>query len=95
MNTYNPKPIDVSDEILEEDLTELREAIAENAHDIWAIESMQQGWTYGPERNDELKQTPCMVPYAQLPESEKEYDRNTATETLKLIKKMGFKISRE
>ena len=62
MKTYNPKPIDVSDVILEEDVTELREAIAENAHDIWAVERMQQGWTYGPERDDELKHNPCMVP---------------------------------
>ncbi len=92
MNTYNPKPIDVSDVILEEDLTELREAIAENAHDIWAIERMQQGWTYGPERNDELKQTPCMVPYAQLPESEKEYDRKMAMQTIKLMKQLGYDL---
>lgn len=92
MNTYNPKPIDVSDVILEEDVTELREAIAENAHEIWAIERLQQGWTYGPERNDELKQNPCMVPYSKLPESEKEYDRKMAMQTIKLMKKLGYDL---
>lgn len=92
MNTYEPKPIDVSDVILEEDVTDLREAIAENAHDIWAIERMQQGWTYGPERNDELKHNPCMVPYSQLPESEKEYDRQMAMQTIKLMKKLGYDL---
>ena len=92
MNTYDPKPIDVSDVILEEDVTDLREAIAENAHDIWAIERMQQGWTYGPERNDELKHNPCMVPYSQLPESEKEYDRQMAMQTIKLMKKLGYDL---
>ena len=92
MKTYHPKPIDVSDVILEEDVTDLREAIAENAHDIWAVERMQQGWTYGPERNDELKHNPCMVPYSQLPESEKEYDRQMAMQTIKLMKKLGYDL---
>lgn len=92
MKNYQPKPIDVSDVILEEDVTDLREAIAENAHDIWAIERMQQGWTYGPERNDELKQNPCMVPYSKLPESEKEYDRKMAMQTIKLMKKLGYDL---
>lgn len=92
MKTYHPKPIDVSDVILEEDVTELREAIAENAHDIWAVERMQQGWTYGPERNDELKHNPCMVPYSKLPESEKEYDRQMAMQTIKLMKKLGYDL---
>lgn len=92
MKNYQPKPIDVSDVILEEDVTELREAIAENAHDIWAIERMQEGWSYGSERNDELKQNPCMVPYSKLPESEKEYDRKMAMQTIKLMKKLGYDL---
>ena len=91
-NAYSPKPIDVSDVVLDADLDELREAIAENAHDIWAAERMQDGWTYGPERNDELKHNPCMVPYSQLPESEKEYDRKMAMQTIKLMKKLGYDI---
>jgi hypothetical protein len=92
MKDYQPKPIDVSDVILEEDVTELREAIAENAHDIWAVERMQQGWTFGPERNDELKQNPCLVPYSKLPEAEKEYDRQMAMQTIKLMHKLGYDL---
>lgn len=68
MKEYIPKPIDLSDVELTEDLHELREAIAENAHEIWAENRQREGWTYGPQRNDQLKQTPDMVPYAQLPE---------------------------
>lgn len=89
---YEPKPIDTSDVILSDDLLELTEKIAENVHDVWAIGRIEQGWTYGTERNDELKTTPCLVPYSELPDSEKEYDRNTALETLKLIIKLGYKI---
>ena len=90
---YEPKPIDTSDVILSDDLLELTEKIAENVHDVWAVGRIEQDWTYGSERNDELKTTPCLVPYAELPDSEKEYDRNTALETLKLIVKLGYKIS--
>lgn len=93
MFMYEPKPIDTSDVILSDDLLELTEKIAENVHDVWAIGRIEQGWTYGPERNDKLKITPCLVPYSKLSDSEKEYDRNTALETLKLIVKLGYKIS--
>ena len=91
-NTYTPKPIDLSDVELSEDLNELLEAIAENAHDVWALQRQAQGWTYGPHRDDALKQTPCMVPYSQLPESEKDYDRDMAIETLKLVRKLGYDL---
>ena len=92
MKTYTPKPIDLSDVELPEELTELREAIAENAHEVWATERQAQGWTYGPQRDDNKKQTPCMVPYSQLPESEKKFDRDMAMDTLKLLKKLGYDI---
>lgn len=90
---YKPKPIDTSDITLSEELLSLTEKIAENVHDVWAVGRLEQGWTYGSVRNDETKETPCLVPYNELPESEKEYDRNTALETIKLILKMGYSIS--
>lgn len=92
MKTYVPKPIDLSDVELTEDLNDLREAIAENAHEIWAENRQAEGWTYGPQRDDQLKQTPDMVPYSQLPESEKEYDREMAMKTIKLLKKLGYDL---
>ena len=92
MKTYTPKPIDLSDVELTEDLNELREAIAENAHEIWAENRQAEGWTYGPQRDDRLKQTPDMVPYSKLPEGEKEYDRDMAMKTIKLLKKLGYDL---
>lgn len=92
MKPYDPKPIDLSDVELTEDLNDLREAIAENAHDVWALERQSQGWTYGPKRDDAQKQTPCMVPYSQLPDSEKKFDRDMAMSTLKLVKKLGYDL---
>ena len=90
--TYVPHLIDLSDVELSDELIELREAIAEHAHDVWAAERQSQGWTYGPQRNDDLKQTPCMVPYSKLPDSEKTFDRDMAMNTIKLLKKLGYDI---
>ena len=92
---YEPYPICLDDITLDENLSELQEAIAENAHEIWAKARTDQGWTYGPERNDQKKETPDMVPYCNLPESEKLYDREMAMQTLKLVKKLGFEIIRK
>lgn len=89
---FNPSPINTEDIELSEDLLQLSESIAENVHNVWASSRILEGWTWGKERSDSLKQHPCLIPYNELPESEKDYDRNTAIETLKLIQKLGFTI---
>lgn len=90
---YTPNPINTDDITLSEDLLALTEQIATNVHDVWAAGRIKEGWTYGEIKNTEEKTTSCLVPYDELPESEKEYDRNTAIETLKLIIKLGYKLS--
>ena len=92
---YKPLPIDTSGVKLPQELLPLVETMAKNVHEVWAQSRMEQGWTYGEERNDALRQHPCLVPYEELPEVEKAYDRDTALGTLKLISKLGFKISKE
>ena len=91
---YTPKPIDTSDVSLPEELVALTEKIAENVHDVWSAGRMAEGWTYGKKKDAEKKTTPLLIPYSELPESEKAYDRNTAFETLKLIVKMGYRIEK-
>lgn len=93
-NQYIPKPIDTTNVELDDELKQLVEQLARNVHDNWAVGRIKEGWAYGPERNDTLKQNPCLVDYDELPESEKDYDRNTAMETLKLILKLGWKIEK-
>lgn len=95
MKKYNPKPMDSSDVQLPAELNGLIEKMSENVHEVWAQTRLSQGWVYGAERNDAAKTHPCLVPYEELSEDEKAYDRNTALETLKLIMKLGFRISRE
>ena len=92
VDEYTPNPINVDNIPLDGDLEELQEAIAENAHDVWAEARMNEGWTYGKERDDTNKKHPDLVPYSALPDSEKEYDRIMAFNTIKLVRKLGFDI---
>ena len=92
---YDPKPVNTDGIELTEDILELCEQLAENTHDVWAVTRINDGWVYGEERNDALKHHPCLVPYGELPESEKEYDRKTSIETLKLIIKLGYRITKD
>lgn len=92
---YTPHPINLHDVDVEEELLELQEAIAENAHEVWAETRSSEGWTYGPFRDDEKKQHPDLVPYNLLPESEKEYDRLMAMNTIKLVKKLGWEFTKK
>ena len=91
---YQPKPLDTSAVVLPANVVELTEYLAENTHEIWSAQRIADGWTYGPKRDDATKQNPCLVPYADLPESEKVYDRNTAMETLKAILALGYQITK-
>ncbi len=92
---YTPKPIDTGDIQLTEDILELCEQLARNTHEVWADGRIRDGWTYGKERDDAQKKHPCLIPYEELPESEKEYDRKTAMETLRLIVKLGYRIQKD
>jgi hypothetical protein len=92
MHLYRPKPIDTSSVKLPDSLSELLEQLAANTHEVWAAQRIKDGWTHGPRRDDARKQHPSLVPYDELPESEKEYDRKTASETLRLILQLGYTI---
>lgn len=89
---YHPKPVDTSGIELPSGILSLIEKLAENSHDVWAQQRMAEGWTYGPERNDAAKKHPDLIPYTDLPGSEKEYDRQMALQTVKLIVSLGYEI---
>ncbi|MBQ8408175.1 MAG: Ryanodine receptor Ryr [Clostridia bacterium] len=91
---YIPKPINTDDVILPEEILELSEEIAKNTHEVWSEGRMAEGWVYGEKRDDDKKCHPCLVPYEELSEGEKQYDRDTSLGTLKLIIKLGYKITK-
>lgn len=89
---YQPAPIDTAHVSLSPEVLELTEKLAEHAHDIWASQRLSDGWSYGEKRDDEKKRHPCLIAYADLPDSEKQYDRNAALDTLKAIVSLGYEI---
>lgn len=91
---YNPKPIETKEIQLSDELKSLSEVLAKHVHEVWAKGRIEQGWEFGPVRDDRLKQTPCLVPYEELTEEERDYDRNTSQETLRLLLKMGYRIEK-
>jgi len=91
---YQPSPILTDDVPLPPELLQLVELLARNAHDIWAHKRIADGWHYGKERNDSEKLTPCLLPYEELPDSEREYDRVLVRQTLKAILKLGYRIEK-
>ena len=92
---YKPEPIDTKDVNLSLEILELSEILAKNVHDTWAKERIKQGWKYAEKRDDNKKETPCLIEYEKLSEEEKIYDRETAIETLKVIQKLGFEIRKK
>jgi RyR domain len=92
MTTYKPQTLDTSHVALAPDLEQLVEQLAHNNHDHWAQKRIEEGWRYGVRRNDDEKEHPDLVPYDQLPESEKEYDRKTVIEALKAIMALGYEV---
>ena len=95
MKEYKPNPVDTQGIKLPQELDSLVEEMSKNVHEVWAQTRITQGWTYGEERNDAEKKHPCLVPYEDLSEEEKEYDRHTSIETIKLILTLGFKITKD
>lgn len=92
--SYTPDPIDTSGVVLTDDIQELTELLAKHAHAVWARQRLADGWQYGPHRDDASLRHPCLVPYEDLPESEKQYDRNAALQTLKAILALGYRIEK-
>ena len=92
--SYTPKPIDTSNVELSSEILELTELLARNTHDVYVQQRLSEGWTYGPQRDDDAKENPTLVPYEDLPDGEKEYDRRTALETLKAMIALGYRVTR-
>ena len=89
---YKPNPVDTTAVILPPDILLLAEEMAQNTHDLWASKRIQEGWRYGALRSDAERTHPGIVPYSELTETEKDYDRQTALETLRLVMKFGYQI---
>jgi hypothetical protein len=87
-------PFSPEDDIPKE-LQSVIESLAERAHEHWTAQRIRDGWTWGPERDDQARTHPCLVPYADLRESDREYDRRVVIGALKALLELGFRIARD
>lgn len=94
MSAYTPQPIDTSAVELSPEILALAELLAKNTHEVYVQGRLTEGWTLGP-RDDKKKTNPTLIPYEELSETEKDYDRRTSQETLKVILSLGYKLTRE
>jgi hypothetical protein len=92
--TYLPDPIDTTSVDIPADLQDLIEDLARHVHAVWAEKRIEDGWKWGPERKDKQQEHPGLIPYEQLSEEEKQYDRQTAKETIKVVLQSGYKIEK-
>ena len=92
MTRYRPAPLDTSAVTMTTELQLLVEQLAENAHDTWATMRMSAGWRYGRKRNDKALRHPCLIPYAELSEDEREIDRQMVEATVRAILSLGYEI---
>ena len=91
---YLPRPADTSGVVITAEISDLTERLARNTHENWAHQRISNGWSWGPARDDRKREHPCLVPYDDLPEEEKEFDRRTALETIRLLLALGYRIVR-
>ena len=94
MAEFTLRPIDIREVDIGSDLAELTEKLAENAHENWARLRLQQGWSYGPRRDDEAKKHPNLVSYEALSVADKDLDRGTAIEKIKAVLAFGYEIKK-
>ena len=67
------------------------EMLAEHEHEQWMAERISRGWTSG-ERDVKNKRTPYLVPYGELSEEIKDYDRDAVRNIPALCDRIGMAI---
>jgi ryanodine receptor 2 len=92
--SYIPRPIDTTGIAVDPSLFELTERLAQHVHELWAAKRIAEGWVIGPVRDDAKHEHPCLVPYDQLPDVEKDYDRTIVLETLRAVLALGYSIEK-
>uniref|UniRef100_H3AWQ1 MIR domain-containing protein n=1 Tax=Latimeria chalumnae TaxID=7897 RepID=H3AWQ1_LATCH len=90
--SFIPSPVDTSQIVLPPNLEKIRDRLAENIHELWGMNKIELGWTYGKVRDDNKRQHPCLVDFSKLPETEKNYNLQMSTETLKTLLAIGCHI---
>ncbi|KAJ0060966.1 hypothetical protein NL108_003272, partial [Boleophthalmus pectinirostris] len=91
--SFIPTPVDTTQVVLPPLLDNVRDKLAENIHELWAMNKIELGWTYGKVRDDNKRQHPCLVDFSKLPETERNYNLQMSSETLKTLLALGCHVA--
>lgn len=90
---FVPQPVDTAGITLPPYIESIRDKLAENIHEVWAMNKISSGWCYGEIRDDMMKKHPCLTSFERLPLAEKKYDTTLALQTLKTVMALGYHIT--
>ncbi|XP_067335761.1 ryanodine receptor 3-like isoform X11 [Channa argus] len=90
--SFIPTPVETSQIVMPLHLEKVRDKLAENIHELWGMNKIELGWSYGKIRDDNKRQHPCLVDFSKLPETEKNYNLQMSTETLKTLLALGCRV---
>ncbi|XP_042244104.1 ryanodine receptor 3-like isoform X8 [Thunnus thynnus] len=90
--SFIPTPVETSQIVMPPHLENVRDKLAENIHELWGMNKIELGWSYGKIRDDNKRQHPCLVDFSKLPETEKNYNLQMSTETLKTLLALGCRV---
>uniref|UniRef100_A0A8B9LR02 Ryanodine receptor 2b (cardiac) n=1 Tax=Astyanax mexicanus TaxID=7994 RepID=A0A8B9LR02_ASTMX len=89
---FTPTPVDTSQLVLPPQLEIIRERLAENLHELWLLDKIEQGWTHGPVRDDSKKVHPGLAEFSKLPEQERQSNLQATENTIRTLLALGAHI---
>jgi tetratricopeptide (TPR) repeat protein len=74
------------------ELEEAVEQLAERVHEAWIENRRADGWRFAEQRDDRRRETPLLVPYRNLDETDRELDRVSVRASLQGLRELGYRI---
>jgi hypothetical protein len=68
------------------------ELLAQREHERWLQAKLEAGWRYAPQTDKSQKLHACLVPWAELPESERQKDRVLVQAIPRILAKAGYTV---
>ncbi|KAG1972845.1 ryanodine receptor [Pimephales promelas] len=90
--TFTPIPVDSSQVEYPPQLEQIKERLAENLHELWLIDKIEQGWNYGPVKDESKKIHSCLVEFSTLPDQERIHKLQSSEEILRTLLAFGVHI---
>ncbi|XP_053730272.1 ryanodine receptor 2 [Synchiropus splendidus] len=89
---FTPRPVDISKVVLPSQVEDIQEKMAENMHELWAMDRIELGWSYGTVRDEAKKHEPFLVEFLRLPDQERNQNLQIAQDILRTLIALGVHV---